>query len=162
MSKFAFDINNVHKFFINLQEDYEEYIKEDTSSKKALRVAMGSWHLNHWIYEEFKELIDSKFENNNNFQSYLRQECKEFSIMQKICNGSKHYVLQRNNDGNDKIESTELHNGAFSDEFSRGFDISCLKIKLKDGTIIYFEDIAKKVMDFWSNFLDKELNINIK
>ena len=85
MSKFAFDINNVHKFFINLQEDYEEYIKEDTSSKKALRVAMGSWHLNHWIYEEFKELIDSKFENSNNFQSYLRQECKEFSIMQKIC-----------------------------------------------------------------------------
>jgi hypothetical protein len=50
---------------------------------------------------------------------------------------------------------------SFSKEFSHEFDTSALAIELKDGTIIYFEDEIKAVMDFWECYLQTTFSIKI-
>ena len=78
--------------------------------------------------------------------------------MRDLANGTKHYQLTRENP---LVKRTELHRGVFSKEFSREFDTSHLKITLGDGTKIYFEDEIKKVISFWTQYLESTLNIII-
>jgi len=59
------------------------------------------------------------------------------------------------------VKVTKLHNGAFSREFSREFDISILKIELNDGTTVCFEDEIKTVIEFWRKYLSSNFGISL-
>jgi hypothetical protein len=95
------------------------------------------------------------------FQKYIRRECKFLRLMEAICNGTKHVTLTYD----PPMTSAGTHRGAFSQSFSRAFDISCLQINikesaipdfkdvLKDGTILDFEDVLDKVTHFWEKYL---------
>ena len=77
----------------------------------------------------------------------------DFQIIKDISNGTKHKEITRYEP---KLKTTKKHNGAFSNAFSRGFDISVLLVELRDGTELYFEDIADRIYAFWVDFFETQ------
>ena len=51
------------------------------------------------------------------------------------------------------IRKTELHEGAFSTDFSSDFDTTMLEAELVDGSVVGFHDEVKKCLDFWKSKL---------
>ncbi|MGV3630880.1 MAG: hypothetical protein ACO1O6_06730 [Bacteroidota bacterium] len=158
MSNLSFDIKTSRDFFLKLQEDYSEFRKNRTSSRIALNCAMTAWHLTDWIYNEYKSQLESNFATLTAFQQEMKNLCPSLQIMHDLANGSKHYLLTKHKP---IIEETNLHKGAFSNAFSRDFDISTLDIKLNNGKKIYFEDEIKKTLYFWATYLKSILNIDL-
>ena len=109
--------------------------------------------MTEWANKEFEPKLSK-----NEFRKIVLQQCSSLEIMRDLANGTKHYQLTRENS---LVKRTELHCGVFSKEFSREFDTSHLKIILGDGTKIYFEDEIKKVISFWTQYLESTLNIII-
>jgi hypothetical protein len=52
-----------------------------------------------------------------------------------------------------------MKQGAFSTAFSRAFDIGGLFLTLHDGTKLYFDNVAEKVLSFWKNYFKDDTDI---
>lgn len=151
MSELSFDIRNSSDFFKKLLEDYNEFKKDDTSSRVALNCAMTGWHLIDWVYFEF---MTTKYSSLIEFQKELKCQCPGLQILQDITHSTKHHTLTRHNPS---IKTTNLHKGDFGKDFSRDFDISSLEIIKKDGTKLYFDKEMEKVIDFWNVYFEEQL-----
>lgn len=149
MSDLSFGIKSSKDFFQKLQDDYSDFCKDKTSSRIALNCAMTSWHLTEWIYHEYNTQLISTFPEIYAFQAQIKKMCPSLRILHDIANGTKHYLLTKHVP---VIKETNLHQGAFSNDFSRDFDISTLDIELKDGSKIYFEDEIEKAVLFWKEY----------
>jgi len=158
MSDLSFDIKTSEDFFKKLQEDYKEFCIDKTSSRVALNCAMTAWHLTEWIYNEYNSQLISNYSTLTAFQIDIKRQCPSLQIMHDIANGTKHYLLTRHRP---IIKDTTLHQGAFSSDFSRDFDISTLDIELNDGTKIYFEDEIETSINFWIQYLNSTFNLTI-
>ena len=53
-----------------------------------------------------------------------------------------------------------MRHGAFSKAFSRAFDIGGLFLTLHDGSKVYFDDVADKVLNFWRRYYNDESATN--
>jgi len=156
----SFDIHTSADLLVKLRQEYEDFKKEPLSSRYAINGAMTAWHLCEWIWAEHNATVqplsqDSKL---GGFQSYLISQCPELEIMQAITNGSKHFKVSSKS-GGARVKATELHRGAFNRGFSRGFDISLLKIELDDGSTVIFDDVIERVVMFWGNFFKNSLSL---
>jgi hypothetical protein len=145
MSDLSFDIKTSADLFKILLEDYKEFDANRTSSRHALHCAIMSWHMIEWVYKEFEPQLSEDL-----FKKNIIQQCPSLEIMRNLANGTKH---NKRSGESQAIKGTELHLGVFSKEFSREFDTSHLKIELRDGRKIYFEDEIKKAMLFWTEYL---------
>lgn len=150
MSDLSFSIKTSKDFFEKLKDDHQEFCKDKTSSRVALNCALASWHLSEWVYNEFNSKLVSDFPSLVDFQRYIKERCPSLQIMHDIANGTKHYLLSRHRP---IIKETNLHQGEFSSDFSRDFNISTLNIDLNDGTKKYFEDEIEQSILFWSSYL---------
>lgn len=88
----------------------------------------------------------------DDFKKELRTRCPSLSLMQDICNGSKHAIITRYIPD---VKNTEESPGDFSDDFGKDFNIDELVIELENETL-YFSDAIEKVITFWRNYLDNE------
>lgn len=158
MNELSFNIKTTADFFQKLREDYEEFCKDKTSSRVALNCAMTAWHLTEWSYNEFNQQISSQFSTLASYQQGLKRQCSSLQIMHDLANGTKHYLLTRHQP---VVKETNLHQGGFSSDFSRDFDISTLDIELNDGTKIYFEDEIETSINFWRQYLTSTFNLII-
>lgn len=158
MNELSFDIRTSRDFFLKLQEDHKDFCNNTTSSRIALNCALTAWHLSEWIYNEYRSFLHGPYPKLSDFQTWIKDECGALQIMHDIANGTKHYLLNRHTP---IIDQTNLHQGAFSNEFSREFDITTLDITLKNGTQIYFEDEIEKTIEFWKRYLNSQFNLNV-
>lgn len=154
MNKLSFDIKSSKDFLQKLIEDHEEFINNSTSSRIALNCAMTAWHLTEWIYHEYHELLKTEFSSLTAFQTKMKEKCPSLQIMHDLANGTKHFKLTRHKPS---VSSTILHQGAFSSDFSRDFDISTLDITLNNGTKVYYEDEIDFCINYWNKYLNNEI-----
>ncbi len=154
MAKLSFDIKNSGDLLKKLQDDHNDFLQDPTSSRIALNCAMTAWHLVDWVFNEYKlsGLVskNAKRDALRQFQEELKAQCSELQIMNDIADGTKHCEIDRKHD----TQSTNLHEGSFSNDFSRDFDISCLLIQMDNGSEVYFEDSIESVMSFWENYIN--------
>ena len=158
MGNLSFDIRTPVDFFQKLKEDYSEFTKDKTSSKLASDCAVKAWHLAEWIYKEYNASLCTQFPSFFSYQQNIKLKCPSLQYMQDISNGTKHFTITKYSPS---VKNTELHKGAFSNAFSRAFDISVLVIELSNGTKLYFEDEIEKVIDYWESYFPTELGIII-
>jgi hypothetical protein len=152
---FSFEIRTPEDFLRKLQEEYQDFFNDPTSSRHAINCAMTAWHLTDWIWATNKQRIQTNIvtvDGIDDLQRFVIAECPELEVIQCITNGSKH-VRQ----GRSRVQSTHLRGGAFDRGFSRGFDIGGLEVVLDDGSAVWFEDIIKAVADYWERFFNKYL-----
>jgi hypothetical protein len=81
----------------------------------------------------------------------LFEKCPSLAILHDIATSAKHNEVSRPK-ATIKNNGTNLVGGAFSNGFSRGFDISRLEIELEDDSILDYYDEVEKVVEFWKDF----------
>lgn len=135
--------------FKALKDASERFKNDDLNEDLARDCAIKGWQLCDHVFNAVG--ATSQFTTLRCLQEHVKNTCPELAYLQDICTEAKHGKISRYSP---RIAEAKLHDGAFSHEFSREFDISCLEIKLPDGQTIFFEDIVDRVVDFWSKFFD--------
>ena len=155
MASYSFSIQNAVDLLRALNAAVDDYLADPLSSRKALECAMFSWHLVDWIWKEYPAVV-TLFRKKDAYRLRLKSQCKSLSYMQDITNGTKHWEITRYQP---VVKKTEERHGAFSDGFDRKvFDVSCLKITLEDGTVVYFDEEIIKVRDYWNTYFAEMLS----
>ena len=96
---------------------------------------------------------NSPFATLQELQEHARGVCPELAYLRHICIETKHGEITRHV-AHIKVKEARHHRGAFSNAFSRDFDISCLEIELLDGQTVFFVDVVDRAVGFWLDFLE--------
>ncbi len=147
MSSLNFGKDNIIDKYNEFIIDYNDFINDDLSVQKAKRLAISSWHLVDWTFEEYKPVHN--YNNIGEYRKSLFFDCPSLKIMHDIATTTKHKLLSR---PKADIKNTKEHQGAFSSDFSFDFDISYLELEKNDGTILSFREESEKVKMFWDNY----------
>jgi hypothetical protein len=144
MSTFSFNITNSKEWFDKLEREYNDFLKDKTSSDRAINFSITAHHMNEWAKSELTDKEKSELA--------LKRKAlqNDFNIIQDLANGTKHKVLKYES----TIKTTEHSRGAYSSGYSRGFNISTLNILMNSGEKIYFEDIAQNIYNFWKDYFN--------
>ncbi len=149
---YTFEDKKSEDILKELIQRYEDFKEDDASSQKAVELAIYSWHLIDWVFNEFKEIHHKN--TIGDFRDALYPECESLKIMHDIANGAKHSRVSR---PKASIKKTKKHIGAFSSVFSREFDQTHLLIEIDNGKTLYFVDEIDLVINFWKNYFKNEL-----
>lgn len=146
MSKYNFGTKTAKQKFDELLKEFDEFIKDETNTSKAINIATNSWHLIDWIFEENKDLYKNIYE----IRESLYPKCDSLKIMHDIANGSKHNNVSR---PKARIKNTDLYKGDYSSNYSRKhYNISKLVIEIETGEILDFYTEIEKVINFWREY----------
>lgn len=130
----SFEIKDAETFFNEMVlPQYEEFLKNNSSSRYALLTTIMAYHLYEWVHKKKFEL--NEFEVAYPAHTRLAQD---FNIARKITNGAKHFSV---------TVTTRTQQGfksAFSDGFARP-----LIIEYPDGTEISADQFLRKLIEFW-------------
>lgn len=154
---YSFDIKSPADLFAEFRLRAEEYRKDPTSSGNAVICAILSWHVVEWIYQEYSTTL-VKFSTKRDFQEFVKTECHSLSYMQDIANGSKHRGITMYEP---TVKGTKKHQGAFSPGFSKGFDVSSLRIVLDDGVFVYFDEEIEKAEAYLTGLFTNTLKVGV-
>lgn len=156
MTKHVFDQDSSEKKLKELIHLYNDYIKDDTSSTRALHIASEAWHMTEWVFNEFQPIHNH--ETLGDFRESLYPMCNSLKIMHDLAISSKHGNVKS---PKAQIKETKKHLGVFTSQFSKEFDVTRLQIILENGDIVYFEDEIRNAVDFWKHYFVANLNISI-
>lgn len=150
---YSFEIKSSVDLLNELSRRVEDYKNDQLSSGNAVVCAILCWHLVEWIYQEYKGTAP-ELTKKEDFQKYIKSECNSLSYIQDVANGSKHMGITRYIP---QVKSTEKHNGAFSSGFSKGFDISCLRMEIEGNHFVYFDEEIINALSFLEKYLSDRL-----
>lgn len=118
-----FDIITARDFYAMLVEDFDDFIEEPHSARRALHCAITAYHMHDWVWadwlKEDNELrgrlgIGAK---KSAFASWLIARSTWFQIVASVANGTKHFVA----DGG--FESVRVVAAPFAfDQLTAGWD----------------------------------------
>lgn len=150
---YSFDIKSSVDLLNELSRRVEDYNNDPISSGNAVVCAILCWHVVEWIYQEYGDRL-TEFKNKKNFRDHIQSECNSLSYIQDVANGSKHRGITNYKP---KVKSTEKHNGAFSSGFSKGFEISCLRMEIEENKFVYFDEEIVEAFSFLKGYLNNRL-----
>ena len=131
----SFSIKSAEAFFNEMVlPHYEEFLRNNSSSRYALLTTILAYHLYEWVHK--KKFKINEFEETYPTHSQLAQH---FDVARNITNGTKHFI--------NKSVTTRTQTGfssEFSDEFARP-----LNIQYPDGTEISADQFLRKLIEFW-------------
>ena len=130
----SFNIKNAEDFFNEMVlPQYEEFLKNNSSSRYALLTTMLAYHFYEWVHKSKFQI--SEFEKTYPDYTHLS---KYFEAARNITNGTKHF---RNK------SVTRIQRGfssGFSDAFARP-----LIIQFPDSEEISADNFLRKLIEFW-------------
>lgn len=150
---YSFDIKSSVDLLNELSRRVEDYSNDQLSSGNAVVCAILCWHVVEWIYQEYGDQL-TEFKKSKDFFNHIKSECNSLSYIQDVANGSKHRGITKYEP---KVKSTEKHKGAFSSGFSKGFDISCLRMEIEGKQFVYFDEEIVKALSFLNDYLNNRL-----
>ena len=127
---------------------------DDLNEDLARDCAYKAWHLCDHVSKAIG-CSNSQFASLQKLQDHVRGACPALAYLQDICIESKHAAITRYTP---RIKEARHHDGAFSNAFSSGFDISRLEIELLGGQTLPFRNVVESAVDFWSEFFESHLN----
>lgn len=148
MSQSSFEIRTAKELYLKLTREHERIMEDLWSSDHAINFSITAHHLyKDWLKREISKI------------DYLKLEEKvatilaiESGIIRDVCDGSKHLHIDR--PPHIEVSDSGMILGEFSKEFSRAFDIGGLFLILHDGSKVYFDNVADKVLSFWKEYFD--------
>jgi hypothetical protein len=142
MSQSSFEIRSAKEIYLKLVREHERIMADLWSSDHAINFSITGHHLfKDWLK---RELIDSDYLS---LKTKVEASLKiEMGILRDVCDGTKHLHLDR--PPHLQVSASGMRHGAFSKGFSRVFNIGSLFLTLHDGTKLYFDNVADKVLNF--------------
>lgn len=156
MSKSSFDNKSSVDKLKRLLKQYEEFKLDKTSTDKAEDLSTTAWHLTDWVFSEYGSTRG--YDDLGDFRATLYPECASLKIMHDLATSAKHAEVTK---PKAFIKEAITKPGPFSGVFSSEFVQTTLQIELEDGTILYFGEEIKKVVNFWKAYFVEKLNIQI-
>jgi hypothetical protein len=145
----AFGSKNFGGKLEELLSQFDDFRDDDTSEIKANSLAISCWSLEEWAFKD--PTISFTYRDRHSYRNALFEKCPSLAILHDIATSAKHNEVSRPK-ATIKNNGTNLVGGAFSNGFSRGFDISRLEIELEDDSILDYYDEVEKVVEFWKDF----------
>jgi hypothetical protein len=92
----VFDVTTPEEFYVMLVEDFDEFMEEPHSTRRALHCAVLAYHLHEWIWGgwlKHDEELRAKFDVRDigGFVRWIDAHCVWFQFVQEIVNGTKHF-----------------------------------------------------------------------
>ncbi len=141
----------VQQYLKFIDYSVEDGLSEQKNIASFKSICSNLWHLSDWIWKEYTS-FQEQYSNIGEFRSYLFGLCNELKIMHDIVNTSKHLELTRPKSNFKELRIYEGDSLSFSNP-------PCILIVLKNGKKKNGTKIIKKVLDFWSHFMN-DLYIN--
>jgi hypothetical protein len=93
-----FNIENSADYYAMLVEDFDEFMNESGSARRAIHCAITCHHLAEWVWHDWLKNHDEikrklGVTNYDSFRDYLKG-CIWLDILRQIANGSKHFERQ--------------------------------------------------------------------
>ena len=146
-----FDIETSHDKLRLLTADYKRLIGDPLNTSLAEKCCQDAWHLADWDLKD-KQKIRTNL-TKEQYRVDLYNNCPEMRILYDLANSMKHQSLDS---PKAKIQKTNVHRGAFSSGFSKGFDVSGLQVMFGDNKQIDVDDLVKIAIDYWTKKLTPE------
>lgn len=147
-SQSSFEIRTSKDLFLKLVREHERIMADLWSSDHAINFSITAHHLyKDWLKRELAEADYSKVKTQ--VETVLTIES---GVIRDVCDGTKHFHIDR--PPHVQVSNSGMKQGAFSKAFSRAFDIGGLFLTLHDGSNLYFDDVADKVLSFWKEYFD--------
>jgi hypothetical protein len=91
-----FDIATSTDLYSVLVQDFDEYMDETHSSRRALHCAITAYHLREWIWHDWLEHDPSAcsaigVQDESSFNGWVNRSCVWFPILRDLVNGTKHF-----------------------------------------------------------------------
>jgi hypothetical protein len=143
--------SNSRELLESLQWKITAFQKSSLDVDLAFDCAVRAWSLCDWVHAEFGSRLG--YPSLGTLQGDARRECPQLEYLQDLATASKHKIIKGYVS---KTHKADLHRGAFDARaFSRGFDVSRLRLLLRDGAQIDLEDALVAVERFWVGFFTK-------
>lgn len=148
--------------FRHLLEEIQEFRESNLSIRKAYNLALQSWHLTDWVFNE--HILDLKIkkaysEQLTAFRVKIIERCSSLNVMHDIAQEHKHSKVDK---PKATIRVLRKDEGAFSQAFNKSFDITRIEIVLKDGSILDFVETINSVISFWQEYFEIDLKSTAK
>jgi hypothetical protein len=95
-----FGITKAEDFYAMLVEDFDEFMKNQQSTRCAMHCAITAYHLYEWVWRDWLKTdhatkITLGITNQKSFISWIDRNCLWFPIIQSLANGAKHFNTQQ-------------------------------------------------------------------
>lgn len=102
-----FNLNSSQDFYAMLIEDFDDFMAEPTSVRRALHCAITAYHLHEWVWGDWLKTDQTVqkalgINNKKNFIAWIDNASPWFCVIQNLANGTKHFI--RNQD----FKTTEI------------------------------------------------------
>jgi len=102
-----FDIINSQDFYQKLLEDFDDYMQQQDSARRAMNCAITAHHLADWVWGDFVKgdtALKSKLgiKDKSDFMGWIDSQTVWYGLVQSISNGSKHFIRE-NAKGTQKV-----------------------------------------------------------
>ncbi len=91
-----FNILTAKDFYAIVVQDFEDFVAEPSSARRAMHCAITSYHLHEWVWAEIskdKSLLSNmgiSKRDKDEFLAWIDKACPWFGGVQFLANGSKH------------------------------------------------------------------------
>jgi len=117
-----FDLVSSADFYGMLVEDFDEFMAEPHSARRALHCAIIAYHLHDWVWRDWIENDPAVQEtlgvsSKRSFIFWINQRCVWFRTIADLANGTKHFIRDQG------FETTRVAAAPFAfDQLHAGFD----------------------------------------
>lgn len=91
-----FDLTTSKDFYRVLVEDFDSYMDEQHSAKRAFHCAVVAYHLYEWVWGDWlkADVVTQQklgIRDKRSFEDWIVDRCIWFSFVRDIANGTKHF-----------------------------------------------------------------------
>ncbi|MBY4611616.1 hypothetical protein K6M90_28745 [Rhizobium sp. 9T] len=93
-----FDIKSAGDFYAVLVEDFDDFVAEPHSARRALHCAITAFHLYEWVWGDWlskdkaaRDAMGIASRDRDAFLQWIDRYCVWFQIVQDLANGTKHF-----------------------------------------------------------------------
>jgi hypothetical protein len=92
-----FDIADSAQFYRMVVADYDEFVAEQHSARRALHCAISAYHLHEWVWADWLKNNKAmqnhlKVHSRNEFLAWIMKHCVWFVWTRDLANGTKHCI----------------------------------------------------------------------
>lgn len=154
-------LDNPKDFFEEVtRPNYNEFFSTPSSFKTAFGLAMSIYNICEWIFEFNQTDVEKKFGKAfgkaNDFWKEVESIVPEAAFIRDLSNASKHVKLTINpSTMMTHIANTYLQTSTYgSGGYGQGRYSACAVVFHEGGRIVYFDDCAKKLFEFWEDLIN--------